>query len=217
MSNGKLTLYGYGTVRQMRPHWMLAEMDLNYEFNAIHPRSGQTTTPEFLKLNPRHKVPVLRHDNFVICESAAIIQYITEAFPAPPNVFVPRTHAERGRLNEWCFFLMSEIDAQSLYVIRRHTTFKDVYGEAPEAVNAAFEYFKDQFYPIAPRITENGPCLFGDRVSAADVLLTTVIDWAIEYGIHLPDYVLEYHGRMLARPAYQRAVMRAQCPATVLI
>jgi glutathione S-transferase len=133
MSSEELTLWGAGTVRQLRPHWMLAEMGLDYEFIAVLPRSGETYDPEFLKINPRHKIPVLRHRKFIPCESAAILQYLSEAFEAPPGFHVPINPVARARVNEWCFFIMSELDAHALYVIRRHTDLKNLYGEAPTA------------------------------------------------------------------------------------
>ena len=208
MSSHDLTLWGMGTVRNLRAHWMLIEMGLDYEFHAVHPRSGQTYTPEFLKLNPRHKVPVLRHGSLVIAESAAIIQYVSEAFEAPSSIYVPRSPAERARVAEWCHFIMSEFDAHTLYVIRRHVTFKNLYGDAPVAVQAAREYFYDQLNAIEPRISENGPHLFGDRLSVADILLTTCLDWATEYQFPLPTGVQEYHGRAIRRPAYLAANAR---------
>jgi glutathione S-transferase len=208
-ASNNLTLYGYGTARQLRPHWMLAEMGIEYEFEYVHPRSGQTMTPEFLKINPRHKVPVLRHGDFVLCESAAIIQYISETFEPPPTVFIPRTPLERAKVNEWCYFVITELDAIALYVIRRHTQLAQVYGEAPQAVKAAREYFTDQFDPIVPRIAQANPCLFGDSISVADILLTTVIDWAQQIDIDVPQDAREYCARMMARPAYKIAAEKA--------
>jgi glutathione S-transferase len=209
MSSEELTLWGAGTVRQLRPHWMLAEMGLDYEFIPVLPRSGETYDPEFLKINPRHKIPVLRHRKFILCESAAILQYLSEAFEAPPGFYVPTNPVDRARVNEWCFFIMSELDAHALYVIRRHTDLKDLYGEATTAVEAARAYFRDQFEPVAPRLAQSGQFLFGDRVSIADILLGTTLDWAIAYSIPIPDVARAYRERLVSRPAYRRAVVRA--------
>ena len=71
-----LTLWGAGTARTMRAHWMLLELGLEYESHPIQARTGETHTEEFKRLNPRHKIPVLRHGSFVLTESAAIIQYL---------------------------------------------------------------------------------------------------------------------------------------------
>ncbi|MFM0632262.1 glutathione S-transferase family protein [Paraburkholderia xenovorans] len=204
MEETDLTLWGMGTVRNLRVHWMLMEMGLDYTFFPVHPRSGETYTEEFLRINPRHKVPVLRHRDVVVTESAAIIEYVSEAFEPPPGIYVAQTAQERAKLNEWCFFIMTEFDAHTLYVIRRHTTFSSLYGESPTACKAAKEYFMDQLNAIAPRIGDDG-FLLGGKFSCADILLTTCIDWAIEYAFELPASVMAYYEKHSSRPAYKNA------------
>jgi glutathione S-transferase len=203
-----LTMWGVSGVRNLRVHWMLEEMGLKYEFHPVHPRSGQTFTPEFLKINPKHKVPVLRHGPLVITESAAITTYLAESFEAPPGIHVPHDAAGRAKVNQWSFFIMTELDAHTLYVIRRHTTFKSLYAEAPTAVDAATEYFHDQLDAIAPQLANDGPYLLGERFSSADVLLVTCLDWAAEYNFPVPQAIFDYHKRCLSRPAYQLALRR---------
>jgi len=73
-----LTVWGVGTSRTMRVHWMLLELGLEYECHPIQSRTGETHTDEFKRLNPRHKIPVLCHGSLVVTESAAIIQYLSE-------------------------------------------------------------------------------------------------------------------------------------------
>jgi glutathione S-transferase len=202
-----LTLWGMGTVRQLRPHWMLAELGLDYEYFPVHPRSGETMKPEFLSINPRHKVPVLRHGELVIAESAAIIQYLSEAFTPPNDFFVPRDPAARARFNEWCFFVVSELDATSLYIIRRHLGLKHIYGEAPKAVEEARKYFSEQLGAVAHRF--GGPYLLAEGFSAADILMVTCLDWATDEKIELPAQVAAYHQRLRQRSAYEVACRKA--------
>jgi len=209
MAGTGLTLWGMGTVRQLRPHWMLAEMGLEYEYFPVHPRSGETMKPEFLKINPRHKVPVLRHGAMIIAESAAIIQYLSEAFEPPEGMHVPRDAAGRARLNEWCYFIMSELDASSLYLIRRHVGLKHIYGEAPRAVEEARKYFSEQLGAIADRIGRPGAFLLPEGFSAADILMITCLDWAVSEKIELPSEAAAYRERLIARPAYKAACAKA--------
>jgi glutathione S-transferase len=109
-----LTVWGVGTSRTMRVHWMLEELGLEYEWYPIQSRTGETLTDEFRRLNPRHKIPVLRHGSLVLTESAAIIQYLNETFPTSSEVYIPSDAVSRAQLNEWCYFIMSELDAGSL-------------------------------------------------------------------------------------------------------
>jgi glutathione S-transferase len=47
--------------------------------------------------------------------------------------------------------------------------------------------------------------LLGDRLSVADMLLVTCLDWAAACGISLPETVAQYRQRVALRPAYQAA------------
>ena len=203
-----LTLWGTGTGRTMRAHWMLLELGLEYEFHPIQARSGETHSDEFRRLNPRHKIPVLRHGALVVTESAAIIQYLAETFADSEEMYVPTDAASRAALNEWCYFIISELDAGSLYVVRRHEGLKHVYGEAPAAVEAAKQYFLHNLETMAARAEGSGPYLLGRRMSAADILLMTCLDWAVSSEVTLPDPFSRYRQRLAQRPAYRAALAR---------
>jgi glutathione S-transferase len=207
-AQGALTLWGVGTSRTMRPLWMLTELGLDYQLHPIRTRTGEAETAEFLRLNPRHKIPVLRHGSFVLTESAAIVQYLAETFPRPQQIYVPSDAAGRARLNEWCYFIVTELDATSLYVVRRHSGLKQIYGEAPVAVESAKRYFLHNVEAMAPRIGVDTPYLLGDRLSAPDILLMTCLDWALVEGLALPASVMEYRLRLAGRSAYQAAMAR---------
>jgi len=202
-----LTLWGVGTSRTIRAHWTLLELGLEYDCHPIQSRTGETLTDEFKQLNPRHKIPVLRHKSFVLTESAAIIQYLNETFPKPDQLYAPRNAEARATLNEWCYFIMSELDAGSLYVARRHEGLPHIYGEAPAAVEAAKTYFLHNLEAMAPRIAI-APYLFGDRLSTADILLMTCLEWAALIGISLPGNLSPYRERIAQRPAYQAALKK---------
>ena len=55
--------------------------ELQYKSTLIELFKGEGRTPEFLKMNPRGKVPVLRDDETYICESQAIISYLDRKYP----------------------------------------------------------------------------------------------------------------------------------------
>ena len=99
------------------------------------------------------------------------------------EVYVPSEAAGRARLHEWCYFIMSELDAGSLYVVRRHDGLRQIYGEAPIAVESAKSYFLHNLEAMAARIGGDNTYLFGDQLSVADILLMTCLDWALSCGI----------------------------------
>jgi glutathione S-transferase len=203
-----LTLWGSGTGRTMRAHWMLLELGLEYEVHPIGSRTGETRSAEFMRLNPRHKIPVLRHGALVLTESAAIVQYLAETFAETKLIYAPHEAASRARMSEWCFFVISELDAASLNIVRRHEGLAHIYGAAPVAIEAARQYFRDNIEAMAARVADGAPYLFGEWLSAADVLLTSCLDWAVAMEIPLSAALADYRHTVVQRPAYRAAWQR---------
>src|SRR4029450_4517600 len=108
MSN-QLVLWGVGTSRTIRAHWAVHELGLDYEPRPIQARSGETKTPEYTKLNPRQKVPLLRDGDFCIGESAAIVAYLSQMYSTPERALIPQRPREYAAWLEWCFFIVTEL------------------------------------------------------------------------------------------------------------
>jgi glutathione S-transferase len=201
-------VWGAGTPRTLRAHWMLHELGLPYERRPIGSRTGETQTHEFRRLNPSEKIPVLQEGDFILSESAAIVGYLAQAYGAGRGLAPPAPPRERARYDQWCFFIMMELDADTLYVIRRHEDLKEVYGEAPNAVQAAKDCFHKQAKAAAARLA--GPFALGERFSPVDILLTTCLTGAVRRGVELPESLHHYLGRITAREAYKAALKSNQ-------
>lgn len=197
-----LVLWGATTTRTIRAHWALHELGLAYRCEPILPRSGQTKTERYTAVNPRQKVPALVDGDFTITESAAIITYLSTTYGTPDNILVPAAPRERARYDEWAYFIMAELDATSLYVVRRHLGLPGIYGEAPLAVTAALAYFQRQIGSVARTLDDGRPWLMGDRFTGADMLLTTCLTWATRLEQPLAESLLLFRDRATARPAY---------------
>ena len=200
-----LEVWGIGSTRAMRVHWMLRELGADYVTHPIGSRTGETQTAEYLALNPLGKIPALRRGDLVLTESAAIVNYLAESFPAPEGFFVPAGAADRARQAEWCYFAMTELDAHSLYLIRRHDALAHIYGAAPEAVESARAYFTKQLNAKRDRIAAADPWLLGG-FGVADIVLATCLDWAEAYGFALPAEAASYMARIAGRPAWRDAM-----------
>lgn len=210
-----LTLWGVGTSRTVRPHWALRELDLAYKTKPIGPRSGETKTAEYTKLNPRQKVPMLQDGDFSIGESAAIVAYLSRTYSTPDKALIPEGKQQFAQWLEWCFFIVTELDSTSLYVMRRHRAdaLGPIYGVAPEVVAKAGEYFREQLRHVEVALSDGRTHLMGDKFTSADILLTTCLDWAINYGVGICDNAHPYLERMRARPGYQQGNLANTPPA----
>lgn len=213
-----LILWGAGTSRTIRPHWALHELGLTYEHRPILPRTGETQTPEYTALTARQKIPLLQDNDLTITESAAIVTYLSDAYGQANNRLVPTDVRDRARCLEWCFFVISELDATSLYVMRRHGDLRHIYGEAPLANEAAAEYFQKQMRSVDRALADGRPFILGDAFSAADILLVTCLTWAVRYDVPVNAPALAYNERITARPGYAKAVAsNAPPPGTARI
>lgn len=201
----KLTLWGAGTGRTVRAHWAMFELGLAYTSKPIGPRTGETKTAEFTALNPRQKVPLLQDGDFCIGESAAIVAYLSRTYSTRDRALIPEKQRDYAAWLEWCFFIVAELDATSLYVMRRHRAdgLGTIYGIAPEVVARAGEYFREQLRHVEVALSDGRRYLMGDQFTSADILLTTCLEWAITYDVGVCDNALPYLERIQARPAYR--------------
>jgi len=65
-------------------------------------QKGEQRQPQFLQLNPNHKVPVLEDGGFVLWESHAIMQYLADK--APRQTVYPAETRARADVNRWLFW-----------------------------------------------------------------------------------------------------------------
>lgn len=206
-----LVLWGVGTSRTLRPHWAMHELGLSYACRPILPRTGETQTPEYTQLNPRQKVPLLQDAGFTIGESAAIVAYLSTRYGSAAASLVPDDVEDHARWLEWCFFICTELDSTSLYVMRRHRDLKAIYGDAPDVVKSAGEYFTKQMVHVERALADGREFLVGPQFTSADLLLTTCLTWAVDYGVGIPASVEPYLAGITSRPAY-RAGLAANAP-----
>lgn len=71
----------------------LLEKGVVHESVKVEFSKGETRTPEYLAMNPRGKVPVLRDDETAVYESRAIVDYLEQRFPEP--ALLPSDPADR--------------------------------------------------------------------------------------------------------------------------
>ena len=78
-------------------------------------------------------------------------------------------------------------------------------GGSEEVVTSAAQYLARHLDVLADHLGER-EYLLEQGFSLPDLLLVTCLDWAIFYGVTLPEPVAAYRDRIAERPAYQRAM-----------
>jgi len=75
---------------------ILTHKDVPYTFHDLEPEMGK---PSHLALHPFDRVPILRHDDFTVYETSAIVGYLEDTFPEP--ALQPKDIRDRARINQW--------------------------------------------------------------------------------------------------------------------
>ncbi len=183
---------------------MCHEVAVDYEPKLIGSRSGATNTPQFQALNAKEKIPVLVDGDFVLTESAAIVTYLADRY-GEPGMFTPLPGTQdRAHYDQWLSFVKMELDAHTLYVIRKHRDLADLYGAAPAAIDAAIEGFHKQV-AVATTHLRHRDYLVGNHFTGADLMLASVLQWAHVYGLTLDPRLDDYRLAQNQRPAYLAA------------
>jgi glutathione S-transferase len=78
---------------------LLAQLGIPCEIVEVDILNGQSRTPEFLKINPNGRTPVLDDDGFVLAESNAILTYLARG-----TKFLPDDRRTFGLIFQWMFF-----------------------------------------------------------------------------------------------------------------
>lgn len=201
-----ITLYGLGPSRSFRCLWALAEAGLEHEFVALElsgTEDGGAKSPAYLKINPQGKVPSLKHDDFVLTESAAILNYI-DALSG--GHFIPSEPQARAKYDEIAFFVLSELE-QPLWTTGKHKFAIPEEHRVPEIIKTAQWEFDKALSAFTELVSLNDFVL-GDSFTFADILVAQTFNWADRFGFELPVEYLAFRDNMYTRNAAQSATAR---------
>ena len=83
--------YGSGSPYAWRVWLALEHKAIAYDLKTISFSAGDLKKPEFLKINPRHKVPAITDGDLALYESAAIVEYLDEHYASGKKLFPGNT------------------------------------------------------------------------------------------------------------------------------
>jgi glutathione S-transferase len=193
----KMKLYEFGPTRSIRVRWTLQELGVDFEPVRVNLITGEHQRPEFLKINPAGKIPVLVDGDLVLTESVAIVLYLAEKYPN--KGLLPTGLVQRAQVNRWLLFAATELE-QPLWRISRHTALYPEDERLPGEVIIASREFKEMA-TVVEKHMQGREFVAGDSVTVADFVLAYTLDWGNEDKL-LDDspQLLAYMKRMYARP-----------------
>ncbi|HEY8119693.1 MAG TPA: glutathione S-transferase family protein [Myxococcota bacterium] len=95
-----MKLYWFWSFNPQKVRLALHELGVAHDLVAVDLFRGQQRHPDFARLNPSHKVPVLEDGELVLWESNAIVAYLGER----EGRLWPRAAAGRGDALRWLFY-----------------------------------------------------------------------------------------------------------------
>jgi glutathione S-transferase len=186
-------------------HIALQEAGAAYTAERLDFKSNQQTSPGYLAVNPKGRVPALVTDRGVLTETPAILAFIAQSFPqaklmpfddafalAQAQAFnsylcstVHVAHAHRGRGYRWA---------------SDEASFADMKRKVPQTMGACFA--------LIERDMLRGPWVMGESYTVCDPYLFTISGWLEGDGVDLSSLprVMEHRKRMSERPAVRKVV-----------
>ena len=169
-------------------HQLLIELNQPVELIPLDFANNQQKSAEFLRVNPQGRVPVLIDGPVTICESAAILLYLTEKH----QQLAPMAGtAERALFLQHIAFLTNNLAPQfRLWFYPADLGFAQYPASLRQQLQDNIAAIWQQ---LDAKLSERGPYLLGETFSAADLMLTMYMRWSR----NMPDTALAW-------PALQR-------------
>lgn len=201
-----MKLYEFAPTRSIRARWTLQELDLDFESVTVDLRAGANRDPEFLRLNPAGKLPVLVDADRVVTESVAIVLYLAERYSQ--GRLLPTDVGGRTEAYRWLLFAATELE-QPLWRIARNTAIYPENERLPADVAKASSEFRDMAAVLDAHLRDR-PFVLGDRVSVVDFVTAYTLDWANQVALldRAPE-LRAYMERMYARPKAPMRIAQA--------
>jgi glutathione S-transferase len=190
--------FAQGQVRDLRARWALEEAGLSYETRLLS--QGEQDKPEYRALQPFGQVPILEEDGLVLFESGAIVLHIGERSEA----LLPRDPAARARATQWLISALNSIEPFMMNVAVIDVFYAQEQW-AKQRRPGAVEFAQKRLASLSKSLGDK-PFLDGDRFTAGDLMMTTVLRILKHTDIVSRDPRLAaYLERCTSRPAFQRA------------
>jgi len=200
-----LTLYYATNTCALASHIALEEAGAAFETRWVDFGAAEQTKPEYLKINPKGRVPALVTEHGVLTETPAILAYIAQRYPeagvAPLDD--PFAFAE---LQAFMSYLCATVHVAHAHRARGYrwaddpAAFEAMKKKVPQSVGACFALIEKGML--------RGPWVMGDAYTIADPYLFTLARWMELDGVDPNAFprVLDHRDRMAERPAVRRAL-----------
>ena len=187
-------------------HIALEEAGADYDTVNVSFADGEQRAAEYLKINPKGRVPALVTDRGVLTENLAILGYIAQTF-ADAQLADNEDSFAFGDVQAFNGYIASTVHVAFAHAFRAER-YAD--GAAVQAVRAkAPSLVRDAYALIEDKLADGRPFVHGQRYTVSDPYLFTMTRWLVRDGMPgLGDFpgAAAHMRRLNGRPAVQRAL-----------
>jgi glutathione S-transferase len=216
MTNPLLTVHHLGRSQSERIVWLCEELELEYELKRYDRRTdNRLAPPEYKALHPMGSAPVISHGQRILGESGAIVEYLI-ATCGEGRLALKAGQSGFADYLYWFHFANGTLQPSVLQV--RYLERVDA-SETNAPLQAAKARFNLIFSTLEQRLGE-ARYLAGPELTAADIMTVfslSTMRLFMPYDLSPWPNVLAYLQRIGARPAYQRAMRKADPELTPLL
>lgn len=186
-------------------HIALEHAGARYELRRIDFGANEQRSPEFLKVNPKARVPALVTERGILTETPAMLVFIAQSFPAARLAPIedPFALAEVQAFNS---YLCSTVHIAHAHRMRGYRWADD--PAALEAMKKKVPQSVGECFGLIEREMLRGPWVMGDAYTVCDMYLFTLAQWLEADGVDLARLprVAGHRRRMSENPAVARAI-----------
>ena len=177
----------------VNPHILLREMGADFQLDKVDRATKKTEAGlDYNELNPKSYVPALEVDGTILTEGAAISMYLADQ-KGGEKIAPKAGTMDRYKMQEWLVFVATEL----------HKSYGPLFRKSPDP---AFRENLMKRLALLDTHFDTHQFLVGEKFSAADSYLFTVLRWSPRVEVVLPANVQKFFDRIKARPAVAKVL-----------
>jgi glutathione S-transferase len=200
-----LTLYYARGTCALASHIALEHTGADYAAVRIDFASQQQRSADYLRINPKGRVPTLLTERGKLTETPAILQYVAQRYPAAKLAPLDDPF-ELARMNAFNSYLCATVHVAHAHGRRGYRWSDDpaaiasMQKKVPQTMGECFELIEKEFFA--------GPWVLGERYSVSDMYLFTLAQWLEGDGVDVARFpkVAAHRQRMRDDPVVARVL-----------
>lgn len=199
-----LTFFGTKNSCSLATHIALEEAGADYVFKKIDTAAGEQRSAEYLKINPKGRVPALVTPDGVLTENVALLFYVAQTHPKAK--LVPGDPFQLAKMNAFNAYLSSTVHVNHAHKLRGArwsddaAVVENLKLKVPQTMTDCATLIETEYL--------NGPWVMGEQFTVADGYLLTITSWFESDDVDMSKFpkITAHKAATMARPAVQRVI-----------